>query len=83
MIDRTHTGLRCHTLHLVRTVKGDLPRGSQGTVEYETDNLGRHLILVHWDTGIVVPVFTHEIEFEHEQAVAMCSPDFVMNDYSR
>ena len=64
MIDRTHTGLRCHTLHLVRTVKGDLPRGSQGTVVHEMDNLGRHLILVDWDTGIAVPVFPDEIELE-------------------
>lgn len=64
MIDRTHTGLRCHTLHLVRTVKGDLPRGSRGTVVHEMDNLGRHLILVDWDTGISVPVFPDEIELE-------------------
>lgn len=67
MIDRTHTGLRCHTLHLVRTVKGDLPRGSQGAVVYEMDNLGRHLILVNWDSGISVPVFPDEIELEDER----------------
>lgn len=66
MIDRTHTGLRCHTLHLVRTVKGDLPRGSQGAVVYEMDNLGRHLILVNWDSGISVPVFPDEIALEDE-----------------
>jgi len=52
MIDRTHAGFRCNTRHLLRTVKGDLPRGSQGTVAYEMDNLGRHLILANWDTGI-------------------------------
>ena len=68
MIDRTHTGLRCHTQHLVRTVKGDLPRGSQGTVVYETENLGRQLILVQWDTGVTVPVFPDEIELESQLA---------------
>lgn len=67
MIDRTHTGFRCHTVCLVRTLHEDLPRGSQGTVVYEMDNLGRHLILVRWDKGIVVPVFPEEIEFEHER----------------
>jgi hypothetical protein len=72
MIDRTHTGLRCHTQHLVRTVKGDLPRGSQGTVVYETENLGRQLILVSWDTGISVPVFPDEIELERQQAGGAC-----------
>ena len=64
MIDRTHAGLRCRTLHLVRTVKGDLPRGSHGTVVSEMENLGRQLVLVDWDAGMTVPVFPHEIEFE-------------------
>src|SRR5712692_4795044 len=64
MLDRTHAGFRCHTLRLLRTVKGDLPRGSQGTVAYEMDNLGRHLILVHWDQGFSVPVFPDEVELQ-------------------
>ncbi|HEV8711450.1 MAG TPA: hypothetical protein VGX03_01320 [Candidatus Binatia bacterium] len=64
MIDRTHTGWRCRTQRLIRTVKGDLPRGSQGTIVYETENLGRQLIFVSWDTGISVPVFPDEIEWE-------------------
>jgi hypothetical protein len=62
MIDRTHAGLRCHTRHLIRTVKGNLPRNSQGTIVCEMDNLGRHLIQVNWDIGISVPVFPDEIE---------------------
>ncbi|MGE0823911.1 MAG: hypothetical protein AB7G75_13145 [Candidatus Binatia bacterium] len=66
MIDRTHSGYRCSVIHPLRTVQGDLPRGSHGTVVYETDNLDRHLILVTWDNGIVVPVFPGEINFEGE-----------------
>jgi hypothetical protein len=46
MIDRTHTGVRCHTRRVPRTVQGTLPRQSPGTVVYEMDNLGRHLIVV-------------------------------------
>jgi hypothetical protein len=72
MIDRTHVGLRCHTLHLLRTVKGDLPRGSEGTVAYEMDNLGRHLILVNWDKGFSVPVFPDEIVLDAAQSAAAC-----------
>jgi hypothetical protein len=64
MIDRTHSGWRCRTQRLIRTVKGDLPRGSQGTVVYEMENLGRQLLLVSWDLGISVPVFPDEIELE-------------------
>ena len=63
MIDRTHAGIRCYTRHLVRTVKGNLPRESHGTILYEMENLGRQLILVNWDNGISVPVFPDEIEF--------------------
>lgn len=66
MIDRTYTGFRCHTRYLIRTVKGDLPRGSKGTIVYEMDNLGRQLVLVDWDNGISVPVFPDEIELEPE-----------------
>lgn len=68
MINRTQAGLRCYTRHLVRTVKGDLPRESCGTILYEMENLGRQLILVNWDNGISVPVFPDEIEIEHETA---------------
>ncbi|HXG20177.1 MAG TPA: hypothetical protein VNN62_14025 [Methylomirabilota bacterium] len=64
MIDRTHTGKRCHTLRFVRTVHGDLPRGTQGTILYEMENLGRRLVLVRWDTGMTAPVFPQEIELE-------------------
>jgi hypothetical protein len=66
MIDRTHTGIRCSTRVLLRTVEGLLPQGSQGTVVYEMDNLGRHLILVNWDRGFSVPVFPNEVAFEPE-----------------
>jgi hypothetical protein len=72
MIDRTHAGLRCHTRQLVRTVKGDLPRESHGTIAYEMENLGRQLILVNWDNGISVPVFPDEIEFESQEVLSPC-----------
>ena len=67
MIDHTHTGVRCHTRRLLRTVQGPLPRESLGTVVYEMDNLGRHLIMVSWDSGITVPVFPDEIELQSQQ----------------
>jgi hypothetical protein len=62
MIDRTRAGMRCRTLRFVRTVEGDLPRYSGGTVRYEMENLDRSLVLVDWDRGFTVPVFPHEIE---------------------
>jgi len=59
---------------LVRTVIGDLPRGSHGTVLYELENLGRILILVRWDTGMSVLVFPDEIELEPEHRGRTASP---------
>jgi len=56
---------------LIRTVKGDLPRGSQGTVVYEMEHLGRRLLLVSWDLGISVPVFPDEIELEAQLDTAV------------
>jgi len=62
MLDQTRMGLRCRTTRFVRTVEGDLPRNSQGTIHCEMENLDRRLILVDWDQGFTVPVFPHEIE---------------------
>ncbi len=70
MINRSRTGARCRTRHFVRTVKGDLPRGSRGTILYETENLGRQLILVDWDAGFAVPVFPDEVELEQQHSPA-------------
>ena len=64
MIDRSHSGTRVRTLRFVRTVKGDLSPGTQGTIVYETENLGRHLVFVEWDVGFAVPAFPDEIEME-------------------
>ncbi|MBI3301296.1 MAG: hypothetical protein HYZ72_04365 [Deltaproteobacteria bacterium] len=66
MTDRTHAGVRCYTLRPIRAVKGDLPRGSYGTVMHAMDNLGRRFILVRWDNGITVSVFPDEIELERQ-----------------
>lgn len=71
MIDHTHTGWRCQTRYFLRTVKGDLPRGAHGTIAYETENLGRQLILVNWDTGFTVPAFPDEIDVEGPAAKAL------------
>ncbi len=62
MIDRTRAGMRCRTIRFVRTVEGDLPKDTHGTILYEIENLGRLLVLVEWDRGFTVPVFPHEIE---------------------
>ena len=61
-MDRSHSGLRCRTVRHLYTVKGALPRKSEGTIRYEIENLGRKLIFVDWDNGMSVPAFSDEIE---------------------
>ena len=68
MIDRTRSGRRCRITQFVRTVEGDLRRDARGTIRYETENLGRSLVMVEWDQGFIVPVFPNEIEVLVEEA---------------
>src|SRR3989344_7190761 len=65
MIDKSRSGVRCSTVRLIRTAEGDLPRESGGTIRYETENLGRHLISVRWDKGFTMLMFPEEINVLH------------------
>jgi hypothetical protein len=62
VIEQNRREMRCRTICLVRTVQGDLPQNSHGTIQREMENFGRHLILVTWHQGFTVPVFPPEIE---------------------
>lgn len=62
MVDRTHTGQRCRTVRHISTRDGLLRRDTQGTVQYEVENLERHLVFVTWDNGMQTPVFAGEVE---------------------
>ena len=62
MIDYSRSGTRCRTVRQLLTVHGRLPRHSYGTLCYDMDNLGRHLVFVKWDNTTTIPVFEHEIE---------------------
>ena len=67
MVDRTHTGLRCRVVRHLSTRDGLLRRDTYGTVQYEVDNLDRHLVFVEWDNGMDTPVFAQEIEIDTHQ----------------
>ena len=62
MVDRTHSGLRCRVVRHLSTRDGLLRRDTYGTIQYEMDNLGRHLVFVDWDNGMNTPVFAQEVE---------------------
>jgi len=62
MIDRKHAGTRCCTVRHIMTRDGLLRCDTHGTIRYEMDNLGRHLVFVEWDNGMDVFMFPEEIE---------------------
>ncbi len=55
-------GQRCHAMRSIRGHQGLITAHTQGTIEAEISNLGRHLISVRWDTGQQMYVFPEEIE---------------------
>jgi hypothetical protein len=64
-------GQRCHAMRSIRGHQGLITAHTEGTIESEISNLGRHLIAVHWDTGLQMYVFPDEIEV-HQTTEAGC-----------
>lgn len=67
MIETSLTGLRCQASREIRSHQGRTPRFTEGTIQYDIDNFGRHLICVEWDNGITEYVFPFEIEIIDER----------------
>ena len=62
MVDTSLTGMRCRTTREIRSYQGLVRRYSEGFIQYNMDNLGRHLISVQWDNGVIDYVYPTEIE---------------------
>jgi hypothetical protein len=62
MVDTGLTGMRCRATKEIRSHQGLVRRYSEGIVQHNMDNLGRHLISVQWDSGVVDYVYPPEIE---------------------
>jgi hypothetical protein len=57
-------GQRCQATRSIRGHQGLIVARTQGTIEAEINNLGRHLISVRWDNGLQMYVFPDEIEVD-------------------
>jgi hypothetical protein len=44
-----------------------IKRSTEGTIQHDIENVGRHLISVQWDGGITDYVFPFEIEIVAEE----------------
>jgi hypothetical protein len=61
-------GQRCQSIRSIRGHQGLINPHTQGTIEAEISNLGRHLIAVRWDNGLEMYVFPDEIEIHQTMA---------------
>jgi hypothetical protein len=62
MIDLSLEGMKCRAVREIQSYQGTVSAFTEGTIQYEIENLGRHLVNVHWDNGLSLNVFPGEIE---------------------
>jgi hypothetical protein len=68
-------GQRCRALHNINGHQGLIRARTDGTIQSETNNLGRWLIGVQWDGSFQMYVFPDEIELIQSQ-----SKEIALND---
>jgi hypothetical protein len=73
MFDTEQKGRRCRATGVVRSHRGVIGRSTEGTILHDIDNLGRHLISVHWDIGVTDYVFPSEIEIIEMATAPKCA----------
>lgn len=61
MIDATLTGMRCRAMREIRTGQGLIRCSTEGVIQCDMKNLGRHLIQVQWDSGVTDYAYPLEI----------------------
>jgi hypothetical protein len=71
MIDRNLTGTRCRATHAVRSHRGFINKSTEGTIQYDIDNLGRRLISVQRDIGTTDYVFPSRSKFSMTKAAEL------------
>ena len=67
MINSSLTGRRCRATKEIRSYQGLTRRFTEGTIQYDLDNIGRHLLSVKWDNGVTDYAFPLEIEIIDEE----------------
>ena len=62
MIDLSTQGMKCRAIRDIQSYQGMVSTFTEGTIQYEIETLGRHLVNVHWDNGLRLNIFPNEIE---------------------
>jgi hypothetical protein len=68
MLDRSLSGARCRTVRPIAHHGGHVPRLLGGSIRYATDNVGRRLLYVDFDSGQSLMVFADDIALDGEDA---------------
>jgi hypothetical protein len=55
-------GMKCRATREIRSHRGLIRRSTEGTIQHDIENLGRRLISVQWNGGVIDYVFPSEIE---------------------
>ena len=66
MIDLSSEGMKCRAVRDIQSYQGTVSASMEGTIQYEIENLGRHLVNVHWDNGLRLNVFPNEMRSSTE-----------------
>ena len=66
-IDTNLTGRRCRATKEIRSHQGLTRRLTEGTIQYDLENIGRHLLSVGWENGVTDYVYPFEIEILDEE----------------
>jgi hypothetical protein len=64
MLDRSLDGKRCRTVRPIAHHGGYLPRQIEGTVRYTTENVGRTLLCVDFDSGTSLMVLADDVALD-------------------
>ncbi len=67
MIYTSLTGRRCRATKEIRSHRGLTRRFTEGTIQYDLENIGRHLLSVEWENGVTDYVYPVEIEILDEE----------------
>jgi len=70
MIDSTLAGMRCRAVREIRTCQGLIRRLAEGIIQFDMENLGRRLVRVKWDSGIIDYAYPVEIEILEPNGLA-------------
>jgi len=63
-------GTRCRSSRPITSPGGTVRRATPGTLVSLRENLGRELFTVRFDSGQMLIVFAHEIEFVSDELAA-------------